>query len=137
MTSETNKQGSESAKVQTHHKKQHDSLSRIFFGVIIIWLGISFLLVNQNYYYWFDWWAYFLLGLGIIFLIEAVIYLVRPELSRSYMGNLIAGVVLTALGAINIYGMSEWWPMILVIVGIIIILVSVQKKTVVKSEPQE
>ena len=109
-------------------KYQDDSLRRIFFGVIIIWLGLSFLLMEHGYFYSGEWWSYFLLGLGIIFLAEAIIRISQPEYKRHYTGKIIAGVILVAIGAGSIYSMEKWWPLILIAVGIIIILLSVQQK---------
>ena len=112
-----------------NQKCRHDSVGRIFFGIIIIWLGISFLLMKYDYFYHGEWWSYFLLGLGIIFFAEAFVRMTHTNYKRSYTGKIIAGAILVAIGAGGIYDMGNWWPLILIAVGIIIIILSVQQKS--------
>lgn len=110
-------------KWDSHEEKwQHDPIGRIIFGLIVVWLGISFLLRTMDIVYWDDWWAYFILGLGAIFIIEILIRMLRPEYQRPYMGKLIAAVVLIAIGLGNIYNIENWWPFVIIAVGIIILL---------------
>lgn len=110
------------------HKSLQDPLGRIFFGIIIIWLGISFFLMEQDFFYNGEWWSYFLLGLGIIFFAEALVRMSRPEYRRPYTGKIIAGAVLVAIGAGRIYNMENWWPLILIAIGVIIIVINVRQK---------
>jgi len=108
-------------------KNKHDPISGITGGLILILLGVLFLLSTMDYIPWGDWWAYFLLGLGVIFILEVII----RSSSRSYRqhskGKLIGGVVLIVIGGANIYGMVNWWPLILIAVGIIIIFSSLRQ----------
>jgi type IV secretory pathway VirB2 component (pilin) len=44
-----------------------------------------------------------------------------PAYRRPVFGKLIAGLVLIAIGASNIYGLGEWWPLIIIGVGVVIL----------------
>lgn len=129
MTNDTSQNVSEIKNDHPHKKGNgHDQIGRIFFGIIIIWLGVSFLLMEQDYFYRSDWWSYFLLGLGIIFIIEAIFRMTQPVHRHSYVGKIVFGSILTAVGASHIYGMEDWWPLIFIAAGIAIIFLTIQRK---------
>ena len=101
----------------------HDFLSGIFFGFIVIWLGVVLYLENRGIFDWHESWVwYFLFGLGVIFLIEVVVRALLPEFRTGVSGKLIAAVVLMLLGAWKITGLGDWWPVLLIIAGVVIIL---------------
>lgn len=102
-------------------KWRHDPLGRVIFGLIVIAVGALFLLASQEIILWEDWWAYFLLALGCIFLFEVLLRSVMPAHRRPVSGKLIAGLVLIAIGASNIYGLGTWWPLIIIGVGVFIL----------------
>jgi len=102
-------------------KWRSDPLSRIIFGLIVITVGVLFLLASQENIAWEDWWAYLLLVLGGIFIFEALLRSVMPVYRRPVLGRLIAGLVLIAIGASNIYGLVSWWPLIIIGVGVFIL----------------
>ncbi len=102
-------------------KWRRDPLSRVIFGLIVITVGVLFLLASQEKIAWEDWWAYLLLVLGGIFIFEALLRSVMPAYRRPVFGRLIAGLVLIAIGASNIYGFVSWWPLIIIGVGVIIL----------------
>lgn len=102
-------------------KWQRDPLGRVIFGLIVIVLGVLFLLATQEKIAWEDWWAYFLLALGGVFILEVLIRSIMPAYRRPVFGKLIAGLVLIAIGASNIYGFVTWWPLIIIGVGVLIL----------------
>jgi hypothetical protein len=79
----------------------------------------SFLLLRKIA--WEDWWAYLLLALGGIFIFEVLLRSIMPAYRRPVYGKLIAGLVLIAIGASNIYGFVSWWPLIIIGVGVFIL----------------
>jgi hypothetical protein len=107
--------------------KKHDPLSGMTGGLILIVLGVLFFLAQQDYISWDKWWAYFLIGLGGIFILESFIRILRPGYGRDFAGKLIAGAILIAIGASGIFGVVSWWPLILIAVGIVIIISAFQK----------
>lgn len=102
-------------------KWRHDPFGRVIFGLIVITVGVLFLFASQNKIAWEDWWAYFLMALGGIFLFEVMIRSIMPAHRRPVFGKLIAGLVLIAIGASNIYGLGTWWPLIIIGVGVFIL----------------
>lgn len=107
------------------HKR--DPYSGIFGGLILILLGVLFLLATMDVISWGDWWAYFLVGLGAIFIIEFIVRSVTPAYLRQDKGKLVIGTVLVIIGGAHIVGMVSWWPLILIAVGIIIVFTSLKK----------
>jgi Ca2+/Na+ antiporter len=102
-------------------KWQNDPFGRVIFGLIVIAVGVLFLFASQGKIEWHDWWAYLLLTLGGIFIFEVLVRSVVPAYRRPVFGKLIAGLVLIAIGASNIYGLGEWWPLIIIGVGVVIL----------------
>jgi Ca2+/Na+ antiporter len=102
-------------------KWRNDPFGRVIAGLIVIAVGVMFLLATQDKIAWENWWAYFLMALGGIFIFEVLIRSVMPAYRRPVFGKLIAGLVLIAIGASNIYGLVSWWPMIIICVGVIIL----------------
>jgi len=115
-----NNQGSEKG-------PKRDPYSGIFGGLILILLGVLFLLATMDVISWGDWWAYFLLGLGTIFIIEFIVRSVIPAYRHQHKGKLVVGTVLLIIGGAHILGMVSWWPLILIAVGIIIVFTSLKK----------
>lgn len=109
------------------HKK-HDSLSRITGGLILILLGVLFLLVTLDYLSWGDWWPYFLIGLGVIFILEGIIRGISPTYREQITGKFIAGIALIVIGSSFIVGMSNWWPLIIIAVGVIVLISPLWRK---------
>lgn len=108
-------------------KWRKDPLGSIFSGLIIILIGVLLFLAAQDYIFWSDWWAYLLVGLGVIFLIEIIVRQTRPEYRRPVVGKLIAAVVLIAIGSGHIYGLEHWWPLIIIVVGFVILFFGFQR----------
>jgi cation transport ATPase len=102
-------------------KWRRDPLSRVISGLIVITIGVLFLLASQEKIAWEDWWAYLLLALGGIFIFEVLLRSIMPAYRRPVYGKLIAGLVLIAIGASNIYGFVSWWPLIIIGVGVFIL----------------
>jgi len=116
-----------------------------FWGGIFAVLGLFFVLRNFDVipYYWFpEYWPIFLIALGFGFII---LYIFEP---RDW-GVLIPGVIFLALGVLFILGtmdllenvfenfadiMFTYWPLVLVLVGLLLILNSVRHKEVSEND---
>ncbi|MDZ7338809.1 MAG: hypothetical protein ONB30_09740 [candidate division KSB1 bacterium] len=104
-----------------------NALSGVISGVTIMWLGIVFLLDR------FDvlapgvgWIYYFLFGLGVILLLEVIARQLLVQHRQVWGGRLIAAVVLIAIGAWQITNLGQWWPLLLVAAGLVLILTSLR-----------
>ncbi|MFB0518954.1 MAG: hypothetical protein ACETWC_06700 [Acidobacteriota bacterium] len=117
----------EREKQQPARECSKDPLSAIFSGLIVILLGVLFLLVTQDYLRWGDWWAYLLVGIGIIFVIEVIVRQTRAQYRCPIAGKLIGGLVLIAVGAGHIYGLRHWWPLVIIVVGFVIMFMGFKK----------
>lgn len=116
MSDVTNEQPEANPPERTRRGRPYPSLTG---GLILILLGILFLLAEQGKIGWSNWWAYFLVGLGGIFLFEALIRVFSAEGRRAAGGRVVAGLILVVIGgAYLIGGFEQWWPLILVAVGV-------------------
>ena len=109
--------------------KKDDPVSGITGGLIIILLGVVFLLTTLDYISWGDWWAYFLLGLGVILILDGVIRISSPSFYQPSTGKFIGGSILVVIGAAHVFGWFTWWPLILIVVGLILVVTSLRKAT--------
>jgi hypothetical protein len=98
------------------------SNSGLFFGLILVLLGAVFFLPTQGYISWGDWWKYFIIGLGVIFLIAAFMRYARPAYRGPRFFLLITGLILICIGLAFILGLGNWWPLIPIVLGLAILL---------------
>jgi hypothetical protein len=103
-------------------KTKDSPYPRLTGGLILILLGVLFLLTEMGRISWADWWAYFLVGLGGIFILEFIISSLTTAHRPTRTGRLIAGLVLAIIGGAHLVGFEEWWPLILIAVGIGLLL---------------
>jgi len=94
--------------------------SRVMPGLILILLGALFLVFTMGWISWIEWWKYLLVGLGVIFLIDSAVRYAQK--ARGVFGRLVTGIVLMSIGVAFITGIGNWWPIILVVVGVIVIV---------------
>ena len=102
--------------------RRRDQMPGIIFGSVLILLGVIFLLSTQGWIPSADWWKYFLIGLGAVFVIEALVRYARPAYRRHGSGRLIAGLILICIGVAFTTGIGHWWPLILIVIGLAISL---------------
>lgn len=101
---------------------------RLTGGLILILLGVLFLLSQMDRISYGDWWAYFLVGLGGIFILEFLIRSLSTTHRPTRTGKLIAGLVLVIVGGSHLIGFEEWWPLILIAVGAALLLSPLLRK---------
>ena len=96
-------------------KFHRDPLSGVFFGLIIILVGVLWLLNTQDHIT--GWWPWFLVGLGSIFILERLIRYITPAYRRPMFSRILIGVILICIGASFIFGLEAWWPLIVIVIG--------------------
>jgi hypothetical protein len=89
-------------------------------GLIILWLGVT-LLLSEYGYLTGGWWGWFLSGIGFIFLGRGLYSLFRNHRGRG-KGFVYSGVIIGVMGATSIVGIVNWWAILFVVMGLIIIL---------------
>jgi len=114
-------------------EKGGDRTGAIVGGSIVIWLGISFYLAQINIITWASWWAYFLSGLGVIIILQGLARYSQSGYRHPLTGSLIGGAVCLAVGLAFIgagpLGMRDFWPIILVVIGIAIIVSAITARS--------
>jgi hypothetical protein len=109
-------------------KIKQDYHPKLTGGLILILLGVLFLLTEMDRISWADWWAWFLVGLGAIFLFEAALRAFSAEGRRGISGRLTAGLILAIIGGSYLIGFMEWWPLILIAIGLVVLVSAFLKK---------
>jgi uncharacterized membrane protein HdeD (DUF308 family) len=102
-------------------RRNRDPLRGLFWGLILILFGILFFVNLQQGTSWDVLWKYVLVGLGAIFIIDGLAHL-RAERAYSNFGRFIPGVILLFVGLAFLYNFSQWWPVILIAVGLVILI---------------
>ena len=90
-------------------------------GLVLILLGSIFLLAQMDRISWAHLWAYFLVGLGAILIVTGLLGIGRHGRGPT-RGRFIAGVVLIVIGAANIIGLNVWWPYLLIVIGLVLVV---------------
>jgi len=103
-------------------KWSRDPLSGVFVGLILVVIGATFFLLSQGLIPSETWWAFFLLGLGLVFLLDALIRLAFPAYRRPIMGRVLTGLILMAIGLGGIFRFENWWPLVLVVIGLLCVV---------------
>ncbi len=85
-------------------------------GLILIWLGVTFYLQENDYIAPGNWWAYFLMGIGAILIFQGGL---RYAMSRKpFIGSFIGGAVLLIIGFAFVQNLAvNLWPLIFVAIG--------------------
>lgn len=104
-----------------------DRYSGVTGGLILILLGVLFLLSTQHAIAWGDWWAYFVMGLGAILILDFILRSLAGAGRGANIGKIVAGAVLIVVGASHVFGLETWWPIILIAVGVILLFSSFRR----------
>ena len=108
-------------------KWARDPLGAVIGALILIWLGVTLFLANLGTLPWIQWenfWAWFIMGIGALFILEILIRLAVPEYRRPIGGRLIVGVILLVIGASFTFlpfDIGKLWPLIPIAIGLAIL----------------
>jgi len=103
-------------------ESRRTSASGLLPGLILLLLGVIFLLNQLGALSKDEGWQYFLVGLGVIFLIEAWVQDINPASGRPRAGRIIAGFILIVVGLVFLFSSTQWWPLALIIAGLGLLL---------------
>lgn len=113
------------------------SLTRIIMGLLIVAVGLSFLLTNLNMLPFSvaigDWWPIFVVAAGVLILLND---------ARQYLWALLVialGVILQ-LNQLNVIDVNPWqlfWPAIIIVVGLSVMISRSSSKQRVASQDRE
>ena len=102
-------------------RRHPDRWSGLFWGLALILLGVLLFSATRGWLSWDNWWHYLLIGLGVIFLIEALARYLSADRGDG-IGRIVPGVILICVGIAFIYGWNQWWPLILIAAGVAVLL---------------
>ena len=105
-----------------HGMRRRDPFRGLIPGLTLILIGSLLFMANRGTLEWNTWWQYLLVGLGGIFILDGIIHYFYSDHGWSNWGKFIPGVVLLLVGLAFIFSFTEWWPMILVGAGIMLLL---------------
>ncbi len=103
-------------------KREVEASVAIVAGAILILMGITIYIALEEQIAWREMWGYFVFGVGCILLVLAILRYATTSLRGSAIAPLVIGVILCALGIGGVLEVREWWPYILMAVGVIIIV---------------
>ena len=104
--------------IRDKRRAQRPPNSYLFWGLMLILWGILIALLKQDLISPDDMWKAFLIGLGVIFLIQAIVYYVNPSTRHIALGRVTPAVILILVGMGFLFGLSSWWPVTMMVAGV-------------------
>jgi hypothetical protein len=116
VESENKNQGG-SKQMENRNLKLERISDGIGWGLLFILIGGLFFAQNKG---WLggQGWSYFAIGLGVILVIGFLVRYFSGNNRWDAFGRLVIGLALAYIGIASIYGFGEWWPLVLIVIGI-------------------
>jgi len=118
-------------------RRLNDPIGPIIGALVLIWLGVVFLVVQNPEMIrlpfsisWDNVWAFFLVGLGALLILEALLRVIFPA-PRRIVGPLIWGIILLVIGVAGLFpgmGVEKLWPLALIAGGLGLLLTNVLRR---------
>ncbi|MGD2249351.1 MAG: hypothetical protein PVF58_13165 [Candidatus Methanofastidiosia archaeon] len=106
---------------EEHFEKWHeDPLGGVMFGLILIIAASIYIFKDRLTVE--PWWALIIAAIGCVLLLEALVRSVKAEYRRPSLGKAVWGIIFIAVGMGIVYGFEEFWPVIIIVAGVIILL---------------
>lgn len=102
--------------------------SAVMGGLILLWLGVTFLLQQYNLLTSINQGALFMMGLGVIIALRGLLFYTQVNNWRAASGLIIGGAVVALIGVSSWIGWREWWPFVIILVGAWIVLNAVMSR---------
>ena len=110
-------------KHEKHEKREKgrgdDLAGAVVGGSVLVFLGLLFYLAQSGMLQvtWGNWWEFFLVGLGVILIVQGLVRFAQH--GHSPVGSFIAGAVLILVGlAFFASNTFPFWPLVLVVLGL-------------------
>lgn len=97
-------------------------------GLILLWLGVSFLLRQYDYVTSSNWWNIFIIGLGVIIILRGLMLYMQISNWRASSGLIIGGAIVSLIGAASFFGLRDWWAVLFILIGGWVILNALMSK---------
>jgi len=90
----------------------------VAFGLTLVLLGVLFLLNQTGAISGDTWWQGLLIGLGGISIVDGVARYFSHTFRWGIFSKITGGIVMILIGALLMAGLSEWWPIVLIVAGV-------------------
>ena len=117
--------------------RRSDPIGPVIGALVLIWLGVVFLAVQNPELIrlpfsisWDNVWAFFLVGLGALLILEALLRVIFPA-PRRIVGPLVWGIVLLMIGVAGLFpgmGVEKLWPLALIAGGLALLITNVLRR---------
>jgi len=117
--------------------RRSDPIGPIIGALVLIWLGVVLLAVqNQELIRlpfgisWSNAWAFFLVGLGVLLIVDAFLRVIFPA-PRRIVGPLIWGIIFLVIGIAGLFpgmGVEKLWPLALIVGGLGLLLTNILRR---------
>jgi PAS domain-containing protein len=97
--------------------RQKDPLRGLFWGFLLVLLGVLFFANEQKWLVEGRWWEALVIGIGSIFCIDAFFHYLNPVARPYTPGRLTPGIILLAVGIVLVVGFSSWWPLSIALIA--------------------
>ncbi|HSW58474.1 MAG TPA: PAS domain S-box protein [Dehalococcoidales bacterium] len=97
--------------------RQKDPLRGLIWGLLLILVGVLFFANEQQWLTGGLWWEALVIGLGAVFIIDALFHYFNPAARPYTPGRLSPGIILLAIGIVLMAGFATWWPVALIATG--------------------
>ena len=108
---------------ERRHRKQNEPRPNhsVFWGLLLILIAVLIILNQQRWLSSGDWWKAFLIGLGSIYIIEAVVDFTDVKTRSHGLRRLIPGFIFLFIGFGFLINFNNAWPVALIAAGVAII----------------
>ena len=100
--------------------RRESPVRSLFWALAFIFLGSLLFAQSQGWLGGDKWFAYFLIGLGAIFLLDVLVHYLSPAYHYFSFGRTMAGVILAAIGCSLLVAFTHWISLALVLIGVAI-----------------
>ncbi len=106
-------------------KWRKDPIAGAFFGLALIVVGAIY--VGRAYLPSDPWWAWALIGIGVVFFLDAAVHSIKPEWKRPIMGKVTNGIIFIAAGLVFLGETEQLLSMLLILAGAFLIIYYIRK----------
>jgi hypothetical protein len=119
VTSQTQRREEEKGGKTMEYKQGFARIwSGIGWGLFVILAAVLILANNQGWVEEGAGWLYFIIGVGVLFIIGFLVRFFGRKEGWKASGDLAVGVALVYLGVVVFKGYGDWWPLALVPFGV-------------------
>lgn len=89
-------------------------------GILVVWLGVSFFLIEMSVITGSLWWPVFAAGIGVLLILRGVMIYEKTKYWSNDKGAFMGGaffILLSFLSFVNFSALANYWPVLIIILG--------------------